>query len=309
MGIKHSYTATGTNDGAKQVSVDRWNNDHIIDTEIDLPLVTSPTAPAADYIAIYGQKRAGRMLLTQMGPSGLDTSLQPNLGGNKFGLWIPPGNATTVPGVFGIGTLTAVGTATARTAAATTLATRMLRLGYVSAATAGSMTSIREGQNKYTTGAGDGLGGFYYRLRFIPSDAAAVSGERFFAGLSAATGAATNVEPSTLVNSLGICQLSTSSNLHIYGAGASAGTPVDLGASFPANGLSTDAYEFAMFSGPSGTTTWQVWKLGTTVTTSGTFAAQPSSSTFIGHQIWKTNNATALAVAFDICSLYIETDN
>lgn len=308
MGIKHNYVATGTNDGAKQVSVTRWNEEHIVDSELILPEF-NPSSPPATKLALYNTVRAGRSMLTQKGPSGLDTTMQPHLGGNKIGLWLPPGNATTVPGVIGIGTFTAVGTATARNAAATSLVTRMQRLGYVSAATAGSLTSIREGQAKYTTGAGDGLGGFHYRLRFAPSNAAAVSGERFFAGLSASTGAATNVEPNTLVNSLGICQLSTSTNLHIYGAAGAAGSAVDLGANFPANGLSTDAYEFSMFSGPSGTVTWQVWRLGTAFTASGTFAAQPSSSTFIGHQIWKTNNATALAVAFDICSIYIETDH
>lgn len=309
MGIKHNYVATGTNDGAKQVSVDRWNEDHTIDTELDLPLVTSPTAPVADKVAIYGQKRAGRMMLTQMGPSGLDTTLQPHLGGNKVGLWIPPGGANTVPGVLGIGTLTAVGTATTRSPAATNVATRMLRLGYVSAATAGSLTSIREPAAKYSTGAGDGLGGFYYRLRFIPSNAAAVSGERFFAGLQASTGAATNVEPTTLVNSIGICQLSTSTNLQIYGAGATATSAVDLGVDFPANTLSTQAYEFAMFGKPDGSVAWEVFKLGTSIKASGTFAQVPANTTFLCHQIWKTNNATALAVAFDICSIYIETDN
>lgn len=308
MGIKHTYTATGTNDSAKQVSVNRWNEDHTIDSEIILPSVT-PTSPPASSIALYNTVRAGRSMLTQKGPSGLDTTMQPHLGGNKIGLWLPAGNSNGVPGIIGIGTLTAVGTATARSAAATTLATRMQRLGYVSAAAAGSLASIREGQAKYTTGAGDGLGGFHYRLRFVPSNAAAVSGERFFAGLSASTAAATNVEPNTLVNSLGICQLSTSTNLHIYGAAGTAGSAVDLGSNFPAAGLSTDAYEFSMFSGPSGTVTWQVWRLGTAFTASGTFAAQPASSTFIGHQIWKTNNATALAVAFDICSIYIETDH
>lgn len=308
MGIKHGYTATGTNDGAKQVSVDRWNADHVIDTEVDLPLIANPTAPAADNVAIYGTKRAGKMMLTQMGPSGLDSTLQTHLGGNKMGLWVPPGNATTVPGVFGIGTLTAVGTATARTAATTSVATRILRLGYVSAAVAGSLTSLREAQNKYTTGGGDNQGGFFYRLRFVPSNAAIVSGERFFAGLWATTGAATNVEPNTLTNCAGICQLSTSTNLQVYAAGATTSTAVDLGANFPAAGLSTDAYEFAMFSPPAGGIQWQVWKLGTSFTTSGTFAATPSSTTLLGHQIWKTNNATALAVGFDICSIYIETD-
>lgn len=309
MGIKHNYVATGTNDGAKQVSVDRWNQDHIIDTELTLPVATPSTPPSAGTIDIYGQSRAGRVLLTQMGPSGLDTTLQPHLGGNKVGLWIPPGGATTVPGVIGIGTLTAVGTATTRAPAATNTATRMLRLGYVSAATAGSLTSIREPVAKYSTGAGDGLGGFYYRLRFIPSNAAAVSGERFFAGLQASTGAATNVEPTTLVNSIGICQLSTSTNLQVYSAGATATTAVDLGSDFPANTLSTQAYEFAMFGKSDGSVAWEVFKLGTSIKASGTFAQVPANTTFLCHQIWKTNNATALAVAFDICSIYIETDN
>lgn len=308
MGIKHNYTATGTNDGTKQVSVTRWNEDHLIDSEIILPAV-NPASPSADKLAVYNAIRAGRSMLCQKGPSGLDTTLQPHLGGNKVGLWLPAGNSNTVPAIVGIGTFTAVGTATARNAAVTNLATRMQRIGYVSAATAGSLTSIREAQAKYTTGAGEGIGGFNYRLRFVPSNAAAVSGERFFAGLWATTTAATNVEPNTLVNALGICKLSTSNNLHIYGAGASAGSAVDLGANFPATGLSTDAYEFAMFSAPSGTTTWQVWRLGTSFTASGTFATAPSSTTLIGHQIWKTNNATALAVAFDICSIYIETDH
>lgn len=309
MSIKHAYVATGTNDGAKQVSVDRWNSEHTITAEIDLPLVDAPSPPVADKVAIYGQKRAGKMLLTQMGPSGLDSSLQPSLGGNKIGFWLPAGNSTTVPAVVGINTMTATGTATARTVNATNFATRMLRLGYVSAATAAALCGIREGQNKYTTGAGDGLGGFYYRVRFVPSDAAAVTASRMFIGLSANSGAPTNVEPNTLVNSAGVVKLSTSNNLHVYAGGATAGTAVDLGVNFPATGLSTDAYEFAMFSPASGGIQWQVWRLGTAFTASGTFASVPTSSTFIGHQIWKTNNATALAVGLDICSIYIETDN
>lgn len=309
MSIRHAYVATGTNDGAKQVSVDRWNSEHSITAEIDLPMVDAPTPPVANNIALFGQKKAGRMLLAQMGPSGLDNTLQSSLAGSRIGLWQPPGNSTTVPPVIGINALTATGTATARTVATTNFATRMLRLGYVSVATAAGLCGVREAQNKYTTGAGDGLGGFFYRLRFVPSNAAAVAGERMFAGLWSNTAAPTNVEPTTLTNCAGICQLSTSNNLQVYAAGASASAAVDLGANFPANGLSTDAYEFAMFSPAGGGIQWQVWRLGTSFTASGTFASVPTSAVLLGHQIWKTNNATALAVGMDICSIYIETDN
>lgn len=308
MGIKHSHTATGTNDGAKQVSVDRWNADHVIDTELDLPLVASPSPPAADSLAIYGSKLAGRMMLSQMGPSGLDTTLQPNLGGNKIALWMPPGNATTVPGVFGMAALTATGTATARNVATTNMLTRMTRLGYVSSATAGSLAGGREAAAKFTTGAGSGLGGFFARYRFAPSDAAAVAGARMFVGLSATTGSPTNVEPSTLVNCVGVGQISTSNNLHIIYGGAASGAPIDLGASFPANGNAA-VYELTLFSPSAGNVYYRVLRLDTGAVAEGSLTTNvPLGTVLLCHQLWRCNNATALAVGLDICGIYMETD-
>lgn len=308
MGIKHGYTATGTNDAGKQVSVDRWNQDHQIVGELPLPLDTSPATPDADVLNVFASKLGGRMMLAQIGPSGLNTTLQPNLGGNKVALWMPPGNATTVPGVFGMSALTATGTATTRNVATTNLLTRMTRLGYVSSATAGSLSGAREPNAKYTTGAGSGLGGFFARYRFGISDAAAVSGARMFVGLAASTAAPTNVEINTLVNAIGVGALSSSSNLQIYGAGASVGTPVDLGANFPANRLSADAYELVLFSPSAGNVYWQVTRLNTGDTASGQFASAPLGSVLLCHQLWRSNNATALAVGLDICGIYIETD-
>jgi len=309
MGVKHNYTATGSNDSGKQVSKDRWNEDHVIDGELLLPNV-SPASPAADTLALYGKKLGGRMMLTQMGPSGLETSFQPNLGGNAVQLWRPPGNGTTVPGVFGMAALTALGTATARTVAVTSMVTRMQRLGYVSSATAGNLAGVREAAAKFTLGAGGGLGGFYYRCRFVVSDAAAVAGARMFVGLAASTAAPTNVEPSTLVNVVGVCKLSSSSNLHLYIAGSSVTTPVDLGASFPAGTSSADVYELTLFS-PSGggEVSYRVRRLNTGDEAVGVVTTGlPSSSTLLCHQIWRCNNATALAVGIDLCSLYMETD-
>jgi len=46
-----------------------------------------------------------------------------------------------------------------------------------------------------------------------------------------------------------------------------------------------------------------------TGTLSGTSTQVPQSSTLLAHKIWATNNATGLAVAFDVCSIYFETDN
>lgn len=308
MPIKHTYTATGTNDPAKQVSVDRWNEGHTLDGELVMPSAI-PATPAAGDLAIFNRPIAGRAMLSQLGPSGLDTSLQPNFGGNKIALWMPPGNGTTMPGVFGFVALTTIGTAATRTIATTNLLTRMTRIGYVSATTVGSLAGHRESLGKFTVGAGGGLGGFFYRARFGVSDAATVSGSRMFLGLGPSV-APTNVEVDTLVNVIGVCDLSTQTTLHIYAAGATATTPINLGANFPVRAGSLDAYELALFAAAnSGDVKYQVTRLNTGDVATGTISSNlPSGTTLLNVTHWRCNNATALAVGLDICGIYMETD-
>ena len=277
---------------------------------LTLPDTQSPAVPGANYGTIFIKKVAGRAMAAQIGPSGLDTALQANLGGNKAAMWMPAGGSTTAPGVFGMAALTATGTATARTVAVTNLLTRMTRLGYVSAATAGALAGAREAVAKYTTGAGPGLGGFFARYRFGVSDAASVSGARMFVGLVASTAAPTNVEPSALTNCVGVAQLSSSTNLHIVFGNATAKAPIDLGANFPANSNS-NAYELSLFSPPAGGVFWHVRRLNTAFEASGFIASTdaPAATTLLCHQLWRCNNAAALAVGLDVCGIYIETDH
>jgi len=277
---------------------------------LTLPDTQTPVTPGAGYGTIFIKKIGGRMMAAQIGPSGLDTTLQANLGGNKVALWMPPGGATTVPGVFGMAALTATGTATARAIATTNLLTRMTRLGYVSAATAGALAGAREAVAKFTTGAGPGLGGFFARYRFGISDAATVAGARMFVGLDALTAAPTNIDPSTKVNCVGVGQIAASNNLQIIYGNATAKAPIDLGANFPAN-TNTDAYELNLFSPPAGGVHWHVRRLNTAFEASGFLASTdtPAATALLCHQLWRCNNATALAVGLDVCGIYIETDH
>jgi len=277
---------------------------------LTLPDTQTPVTPGADYGTIFIKKIGGRMMAAQIGPSGLDTTLQANLGGNKVALWMPPGGATTVPGVFGMAALTATGTATARAIATTNLLSRMTRLGFVSAATAGSLAGARKAVAKYTTGAGPGLGGFFARYRFGVSDPATVAGARMFVGLDALTAAPTNIDPSTKVNCVGVGQIAASNNLQIIYGNATAKAPIDLGANFPAN-TNTDAYELNLFSPPAGGVHWHVRRLNTAFEASGfvTSMEAPSATTLLCHQLWRCNNATALTVGLDVCGIYIETDH
>jgi len=187
----------------------------------------------------------------------------------------------------------------------------MTRLGYVSAATAGSLSGAREAAAKYTTGAGGGLGGFFLRWRFAPSDAATVAGARMFVGLWATTGVPTNVEPSSgLLNHVGVAQISTSSNLHIVSSqGAAPITAIDLGSDFPAN-LNTIAYELSLFSPPAGGVYYEVNRLNHAAKATGTLGAGdvPLGTQLLALRAWRTNNATALAVGLDLCGISIEND-
>jgi hypothetical protein len=276
------------------------------------------TAPGAGNLTLYSKAIAGRMMLKQIGPSGLNTSLQPFLARNKVGYWDPPGNATTVPGVFGYTAYTITSTtATARTITVTSLFARMRRLGFVSSvATAGTFAMAYVAFNQVTVGDGSGNGGFYKICRFGISDTATVANARMFLGVGVA-GAPSNVEPSTLTNVIGIGHGASDTAMHIYYGGSSAQTPINLGSSFPSNTLSTDVYELALFapSNSNNTVYYEVTRVNTGNVATGTLTgtagtALPSSSTLLSyHWSWRTNNTTALKIGFDIMSDYIETDN
>jgi hypothetical protein len=278
----------------------------------------APTAPPANTLSIFARSIAGRMMTAQIGPSGLMTSLQPILARNKIGYWCPPGNATTVPGVFGLPALTANGTATARTVATTSLATRMRRIGYPSTATAGTFAGARLATALFTAGSGVNDGsGFLMIERWVESDPAVVSGRRAFHGMTSNVGAFTNVEVSTLLNQIGIMQLSTDATQWYWiGSGSAAQTPTAIGTAIGApGGNSTTAWELAIFApnGTANTFNLQLTNITTGVTASTTISGAativPQSTTLLSWNSWATNNATLAAVGIDICSLYIETDN
>ena len=191
------------------------------------------------------------MMFAQEGPSGLDTAIQPLLARNKIGYWNPAGNATTVPGVFGITAPTASGTATARNVATTNLANRMRRIGYPSSTTAGTFAGARIAAAQFTAGSGSSDGsGFMMIERWVESDPAGVSGRREFIGMSSSTSAPSNVEPNTLTNTIGVGQLSTDATQYYWiQGGNSAQTAVAIGTSLGAPaGNSTTAWELAIFS-------------------------------------------------------------
>lgn len=278
-----------------------------------MPYVAMPATPGADEIGLFARRIASRMLPAYNGPSGLDSALQPLMARNKIGYWNPPGNATTVPGVFGLAAMSGTGTATARNVATTNLFTRMKRLGYVSANSAGSLAGIRQSVAQFTTGDGAGLGGFHIVVRFGVS--AFTSDMRMFVGPRVTTAAPANIEPSTIVTGIGVGCGAADSNLHIYHGGSAAQTPIDLGSNFPAKTANTDMYELALFAPPNqaGVVHYEVTRLNTGDVAAGTLSGGttvlPGATTLLSAiNSYVTNNGTTTAVAIDYASFYIETD-
>lgn len=323
MALKHIKVLAQADGGDSSVLLPSdWNADHIVDSSGMLMVTgtSDPSAPATDRLLFYAKKVAGRSVPKIIGPSGIDAILQNFIGQDKVCQWSPCGNATTVSTLFGgAQVFTAVGTATARSVATTRFFTRLKRLGYVSAATAGSLTSIRTAQAQYTLGVPGtpDMGGFFLVMRFGISDPATVSDARMFAGMWATTTAPTNVEPSTLINCIGIGHGAADANMKLFYGGSAAQTPIDLGANFPKNTLSVDVYELILFASPKSNNSvgYKVTRLNTGHTAEGTLTAAtpgtqlPLNTTLLsGPIIWRCNNASALAVAFDFISAYISTD-
>lgn len=324
MALKHTFVSNAPEGAdASLVRTSNWNADHTIDDGgITIPANTgNPASPPADSVTIFCREIASRALPAFVGPSGLDSALQPMLARNKIGYWNPAGNSTTAPAIVGMGPLTVVSNAgtgyTARNVATTNILTRMRRLAVVSTNQAGTMGSVRNPAAQYTVGNGSGLGGFTFIARFATSDANTVSGARAFMGFTSATNAPTNVQPSTLTNCVGLAQLSTdATQWYIVFGGSAAQTPIALGTALGAPTLNNTAFDLALFSPHSanGVIHYEVQNLGTGVKVSGTLTPAtvgvqtPASTTLLAERLWRGNNTQDLTVALDIISIYIETD-
>ncbi|NOT66360.1 MAG: hypothetical protein HOP06_10110 [Methylotenera sp.] len=307
------YNNAGAFAGAANVEVDAG----------DLVLIEQPApiTPITGRVKLFCKKIAGRFFPAFVGVSGMDVIMQPALFRQAIAIWLPPGNGVVLPGVMGMLAPTAVGTATARTVATTNLLTRMLRIGYVSVATVGGLVSHYHNVAQFTVGNGAGLGGFFRSMRFAITDAAAVAGARAFFGVSSTVAAPTNVEPSGLLNQIGIAQISTdATQLYLVYGGSAAQVAIPLGTNFPpmqgvgaVNGV---AYDLAIFSSPNsnGVVNVRLERLGTafvyenTITPATVGVQTPLSTTLLAYRCWRTNNATALAVGVDFCGIYKETD-
>lgn len=279
--------------------------------QLDLSTDWSSSAPAvpATGLTMFALQRSGRRLPASISPSGLASALQPALFANSIRYARARGNGGNID-ALGFPSFTVVGTSTSRSVASTTLSTAIAKLAVLSGGTAGSLAELWYGVAQHFRGNAAGLGGFSLVCRFL-NDTNASTGDRMFVGLRSSPAAATNVEPSSLTNIIGVGFDAADANLQIMvNDGVGTATKTDLGANF-AKATLTNVYELRLFVAPNSTTLyWSMDRLDTTgaLVEGNTTLDLPAVNTLLGFKMWKSNNATALATGLAFASLYIETD-
>lgn len=211
-----------------------------------------------------------------------DTSVRPVIGGTNV--------ITGTPAAQSYGTSTG------------TWLNKQARYGLDSGATAGSLSSVRQGYYQANLGTG-----FDFTYRFMIGDAAAVADARTFVGLqgSVVDLPIAAAEPSAAFNIIGFGNDSTDTNLQLmYNDGAGAATKINLGANYPTNTRSADVYEVNIKS-IAGAISWSIIRYAASTgaivnQTSGTIAAGTAKLPAIDQRLMtnaiRSNSASALAV-------------
>jgi hypothetical protein len=243
---------------------------------------------------------------TDDGDTAIVPSAAPSLGRwervseQQPGRWLTlePNVAATTFAVIGAASSVAVGTPTLRTPANTNTYTRRRRVAVVSAATAGALASFRHPIQSF-----DRNQACSFEWEFGVSDAATVANARMFIGLLPDANAPTNVEPSSRTNMVGFGLDAADTNLSfMINDNAGVATKVALGASFPGRTLSADWYQTRIYwdANITSSVSWSIRNLVTGAFASGLATTDlPQLTAFLAFNSWRTNNATALAVAID----------
>ena len=275
----------------------------------------SPALPEAGTVRLFARSVGGRMLPAYIGPSGLDSELQPLIARNKIAWANPNGNGTAM-GLMGIA-LTATGTATAANVATTNIHTAIRRLEYaVTTAAATAVAGFRSGVNQYHIGeANTPFGGFTTVCRFGPSRGQASNAtRRGFVGMTSNTAAPTDANPSagtTWANMIGVGHDAADANWQImHRTGTGEVIKIYTGIQKAYNDT-TEMFEVAIFTAPTGTPAVgvQLTRLSDGLTFSHVITSNlPAATTLLGFQAYNSVGGTSSVIGISLASLYLETD-
>lgn len=278
--------------------------------QLRLPAIAAPAAPAAGGLKLYGKSLAGAVSPTWMPVSGVELPVQVFIGRKSIGAFIAAGNG-------GVDTqwalpVTAGGTATAENVANTSVWNSLrARSWRITAAATTAIAYLRANALQWTLGGNAaGRGGFFMSWIWGPATGVATATNRALVGMRASVGNPTDVEPSTLLNIVGMGWDAADTNVQMmHNDGSGTATKIDLGASFPVPTVDlTQVYELYLFS-PPGTTQsvgYEVRNVNTGAVATGTITTNiPSTTTLLAPVGSLSVGGTSSVVGIMTSVLYI----
>lgn len=238
-------------DAVASASVTSFGDDPFMRLQIQFNAGSATLSPTVHLRKVRLEKVAGeqfdrdprdRMEILAADVRGLDTS-------NLYSWLARPGQTSL--DVQGFAAPTAVGTATAASVAATSAATYAPRLDYLQTTPSTTAIAGAYGPDKVVSvGGAANSGGFRAMMRWTPATGVSNATHRAFCGLATSTSAPTDVEPSSLVNCVGMGWDAADAQVQfLVNNGSGACTKIPLGPAFavPTSDLGV-IYELRMFS-------------------------------------------------------------
>lgn len=307
--IKHKKNSTAAEgaDPAK-VRASDWNDDHKVEGGLDLPLETVST-PLADIVRLFGGKFGGRMTPAFKTPDGSVSFMQPSFALKRVSQWQPVGNAT---GVTQLGmAASTTGTATSASVALTNAHTKSRRLDYLvtTAATTAvaAWYSNTSAVNQYCRNIG-----FFVSMRVGGATGMTTATHRFYIGMTSFSSTATDANPSTRNDLIGVGYDTGDTNFQLmHKTGSGAVTKVNLGASFPRQTVDrSKMYDLILYCPPGDSGVfYQFTDLETGAVASGEITTNlPTLTTLFKFVAIASVGGTSSVVGITPAQFHIETD-
>lgn len=309
MAIRHKFTnahADGSDNTLVQPS--DWNDDHTVDADglNMLADTTDPATPPTGTMVFYAKYLAGRAMPKFIGPSGVDSVLQPALFQNRVILWTP--GTSTAPLSTGQ-TPTVAATCSHPTPVAGAIGTVISRAQFTTSTTAGNAAGLRSPLATVIMGDGTSRGGFFTNFRFN-GGSLHTNGRQVAVGLTSNTATLAG-EPSALADMVGMILDSGDTTWQFCRKnGSNAAVKVNLGVTPSANQL----FDLTMFSAPgSGRISVRILLYNNDGTASTVLDASyndnvPAGTTFLGLRFEVRNGALAAAHNIAMSRIYLESD-
>ena len=225
-------------------------------------------------------------------------------------IWAAPGNSTAIT-VLNATTWSLTGTATAANIALGTYS-QYRKIEYlVTTAATTAVAGFRAPAAQFVRG-NSANGGFNFNMRWGTATGMANTSNRAFVGLAASVAAPTDVQPSSLVDMIGMGWDSADTNVQIFHNDASGtATKIDLGANFPVRIVDrNDMFDLQLLCLPAASSMyWKAISLGAAASASGVITTNlPTNTTFLAPRGWMSAGGSSSVIGIGFSECTIESD-